>query len=111
MRDWWILLPLLLTQAALPLGLLMFLPGLAFLPVALLMLLAWRNWAAMSRWERGIATGGTLLWALYAAYETRMYYWMQTVIAPIRVDLLLLIPLLWLASFAVMAASLRRRPF
>lgn len=36
-----------------------------------------------------------LTWVGYAAYETRMYFWSKTVTAPIRVDLLLITPLLY----------------
>ena len=35
------------------------------------------------------------LWMLYGVYEIRMYYWSQTVTAPIRIDLLLIVPLLY----------------
>jgi len=40
------------------------------------------------------------LWVLYALYEGYMYFWSKTVIVPIRVDLLLLTPVLYLVSLA-----------
>jgi hypothetical protein len=36
----------------------------------------------------------TLAWLAYAAYEWRMSIWSATVVAPIRVDLLIAIPVL-----------------
>ncbi len=42
----------------------------------------------------------TVLWALYAAYETYMFFWSKTVVAPIRVDLLLVTPILYLVTVA-----------
>ena len=38
------------------------------------------------------------IWVVCGIYETFMYYWMQTVIAPIRVDLLLIVPLLYIVT-------------
>jgi hypothetical protein len=40
----------------------------------------------------------TVLWALYAAYETCMFFWAKTVVAPIQVDLLLLARILYLVT-------------
>jgi len=37
----------------------------------------------------------TVLWGLYAAYEGIMYLWAQRVVAPIRIDLILLGPLMY----------------
>jgi len=46
--------------------------------------------------------GGALIagiaWLIYAIYETRMYFWAKTVHAPIRVDLLIIAPVLYLLS-------------
>ena len=51
---------------------------------------------------RKVASGGALIagiaWLMYAIYETRMYFWAKTVHAPIRVDLLIIAPLLYLLS-------------
>ncbi len=57
--------------------------------------------------RRGVARDGgigwTLLgcavvWAAYAVYEWTMHLWERTVVAPIRVDLALLAPVLYLAA-------------
>lgn len=48
------------------------------------------------------------MWALYAVYETYMHHWARTVVAPIRVDLLLLAPLLYLLTLAGVIAWWRR---
>ncbi len=41
-----------------------------------------------------------LAWLVFAIYEYRMYYWSKTVVAPIRVDLLLITPILYLFTIA-----------
>ncbi len=40
------------------------------------------------------------LWGLYTAYEAYMFHWSKTVVAPIRVDLLLLAPILYAVTAA-----------
>lgn len=37
-------------------------------------------------------------WLLYLVYELRMHAWSQTVTAPIRIDMLLVVPFLWAVS-------------
>ena len=39
-----------------------------------------------------------IVWFLYGLWELYMHYWSKTVVAPIRVDLLLIVPLLYLIS-------------
>ncbi len=41
-----------------------------------------------------------LVWLVFAIYEYRMYLWSKTVVAPIRVDLLLITPILYLFTLA-----------
>src|SRR3989304_8310599 len=43
---------------------------------------------------------GGLVWLVFAIYEYRMYLWSKTVVAPIRVDLLLITPILYLFTLA-----------
>ena len=50
-----------------------------------------------------------LCWLIYGLWEIRMHYWSKTVIAPIRVDLLLIIPLLYLVSIAGFLSYYRLR--
>ncbi len=45
------------------------------------------------------------VWIVYGIYETIMYFWMQTVIAPIRVDLLLIVPVLYLVTLVGLIAA------
>ena len=46
-----------------------------------------------------------IVWALYTVYEWRMSVWEKTVTAPIRVDLLLIAPALYLVTaIGLMAA-------
>jgi len=42
---------------------------------------------------------------LYWLYESRMYEWSKTVVAPIRVDLLLIGPFLYLVTLLGIAAG------
>ena len=49
------------------------------------------------RRSRGLLIA-TALWGLYAVYEGVMYVWAQGVIAPIRIDLILLGPLMYLVT-------------
>ena len=42
----------------------------------------------------------TILWFVYGLWEIKMSYWSKTVIAPIRVDLIFIVPLLYAISVA-----------
>jgi hypothetical protein len=48
-------------------------------------------------------------WAAYGVYEIRMYYWSKTVVAPIRIDLLLIVPVLYLILAVGIWACYRSR--
>jgi hypothetical protein len=65
----------------------------------------------LGRWRRrrtGIAVG--MIWLLYAAYETAMRQrWLCSGECNIRVDLLLIYPVLLLATFAWLVSILRPR--
>jgi hypothetical protein len=91
-----------------PLMLIMASPWLWPLPLLSLAFLVALRWPGMTRRKRVTAAIGLLLWAAYTAYEIRMWYWMQTVIAPIRVDLLVLMPLMLIISLAIVLGT--RRP-
>lgn len=70
----------------------LFFPPLAFLPAILFALLWWR----MARLgNRIVLIGAALLWAVYGIYESIMHAWAETVVAPIRIDLLAIVPLLY----------------
>lgn len=49
------------------------------------------------------------LWILYVPYYFMMQRWQQTVTAPIRIDLLLIYPLLGLLTLAAIVQWLRKR--
>lgn len=94
----------------LPFVLLISVPGLAFAPALLLLWWIRRHWSRIGR-ARQVLTGvSVLLWFIYAAYETGMYFWMKTVVAPIRVDLLLIVPILAIATVVIVVAILQGRP-
>jgi len=79
-------------------------PGAALAPGLLLALAFHRRRQGLGALRRAVAVAACAAWLLYGAYETWMYFWMQTVIAPIRVDLLLIAPLLYLAAAAGLLA-------
>ena len=87
-----------------PFVLLIAVPGGAFLPALLLLLWVGRRWTHLGAFRRWVSGAAVFVWLTYALYETWMYFWMQSVIAPIRVDLLLIAPLLLLATLATIAA-------
>ncbi len=61
----------------------------------------------MTKLGRAATIVATLTWTVYGIYETRMYFWMKTVIAPIRVDLLLIVPVLYLLTIIATIALWR----
>ena len=86
-----------------------FFPPLAF---AVAGLFGWALW-----WRRrepfmrrcGIVLA-VVVWCLFGVYESYMYVWSRTVIAPIRVDLFLLTPILYAATvFGLIQATMPRR--
>jgi hypothetical protein len=86
-----------------------FFPPLAFVVAGLF---GWAYWRR--RREPFIGRFGIVLavaaWCLFGIYEIYMYYWSRTVIAPIRVDLLLVTPILYAVTiFGLVQASMRRR--
>ena len=70
---------------------------LAFPPLAIIIGLAF---FAVARGQRlGAATTAAVLWILYGAYECYMsWIWSPAHVAPIRADLLLFAPILYLIS-------------
>ena len=50
---------------------------------------------------------GGIVWLVFTIYEYRMYHWSKTVVAPIRVDLLLITPILYLFTIAALLAICR----
>ncbi len=78
----------------LPFAILISVPGGAFLPTALLGTWVLRRWSGLSTARRTVAGAAVAVWVVYACYETWMYFWMKSVVAPIRVDLLLVVPVL-----------------
>jgi hypothetical protein len=71
-------------------------PALTLLPPALLALVWWSE-RRRERPARGVLVAAAA-WLVYALYEIVMYFWSRQVIAPIRVDLLLLTPLMYLVT-------------
>ena len=71
-------------------------PALTLVPVVLFGAALWRARRAGRR-TRGVLAAA-VLWGLYAVYEGVMYLWARHVVAPIRIDLLLLGPLMYLVT-------------
>jgi len=83
-------------------------PELALAPAVLFVLLAWRarplpRHAPARLWPW--VTAG--MWGAYALYELRMRAWERAVTAPIRLDLLLIGPILYAATIATSVAWVR----
>jgi len=72
-------------------------PVLAFLPALAFALLAW-GMRRRGRFPFVALAAASALWTLFGVYEMAMHEWEKTVTAPIRVDLLLLAPVLWLVT-------------
>lgn len=86
-------------------------PGAALVPGVVILVALLLRGRRLQGTGRVFVAGVAVLWLIYGIYETVMYFWMQTVIAPIRVDLLFLAPLLWAftaAALAVLLAGARR---
>lgn len=94
----------------LPFVLMLAVPGGALIPGLLFLLVAWRKWTRASRGIRFLLLAVVAAWMAYGIYETIMYFWMQTVIAPIRVDLLLIAPVLYLVTLVGLVAAWRVGP-
>lgn len=91
----------------LPVVLLAVFPGGALLPAFILTVLYLKRRSGMTKLRRAATIVATLTWIVYGIYETRMYFWMKTVIAPIRVDLLLIVPVLYLITIIATIALWR----
>ncbi len=81
-------------------------PVLAFLPAAVFALLAWRM-RGRGRLPSLALAAASVLWMAFGVYETWMHEWEKTVTAPIRVDLLLLAPVLWIVTMIGIVAAVR----
>jgi hypothetical protein len=90
-----------------PIALMMDRPYLALAP-ALLCLIVWARYRPAPRARLLLFTA--IAWMAYAAYETRMYFWAKTVSVPIRVDLLLIGPALYVVTLGALVRwwNLRR---
>jgi len=93
-----------------PIVLFILFPPLALVPAGLFGWALWRRRAASWGIRAGILAA-VLVWLLFGVYESFMLAWSKTVIAPIRVDLLLLAPVLYAVSIlgAVLSWSGARR--
>jgi protein TonB len=91
----------------LPIVLLWTLPGLAFLPAGLFLLWVNVRWSRFGPLQRFFTGGSVALWFLYAPYETYMYFWMKKESVPIRIDMLLIGPILYTATIIIVVNCLR----
>jgi len=72
--------------------------GTAIIPAVIFAGLYIKKRNRISKLGQIITIAVTLVWTIYGIYETGMYFWMKKVIAPIRVDLLLIAPILYLVT-------------
>ena len=81
-----------------PIVLMISIPGGAFIPPVVFTLLYLMRKTKINGLGRKISISVIIVWVVYGVYETYMYYWMKTVVAPIRVDLLVITPILYLLT-------------
>ena len=96
---------LLLRLLLMPMGLLHDYPFVAVIPAIAFAFLA----LAFARGTRAfpILIVAALAWAAYLPYELHMHEWEKTVSGPIRVDLLLIAPVLYVLALLVTIATVR----
>lgn len=80
-------------------------PVLAFVPALAFLLLALAMRGRARRPFLALAAA-SIVWTLFGVYETAMHEWEKTVTAPIRVDLILLTPVLWLVTIVAVVMAL-----
>jgi hypothetical protein len=86
-----------------------FFPPLAFAVAGLFGWAYWRRRREPFLGRFGVAFA-VAIWCLFGIYESYMYYWSRTVIAPIRVDLLLVTPILYAVTiFGLIQVFMPRR--
>lgn len=95
----------------LPWSIFLFCPYAAFVPA--LIFLSWyfkfaRKALKHTLWKNAVLITG-VLWVLYGIYEIRMYFWSKTVVAPIRVDLLFICPVMAMMSFIGIVACFKAK--
>ncbi len=93
----------------LPIVILASLPGTALIPGITFIVLYFVRRRKITKISRLIVVGTSIVWLIYGIYETKMYFWMKTVIAPIRVDLLLIIPILYLLTIVGIIALIKKQ--
>ena len=92
-----------------PFTLMAALPGTALIPAAIFVGLYIKRRNRISKFSRMLTINVTLLWTIYGIYETRMYFWMKTVIAPIRIDFFLIVPILYLMTIVGTIALIKTK--
>jgi len=83
----------------LPFNVFVFFPPLVFL-VALGFLFLFLHILKRHKTLNYILLITVICWVIYGLWEIKMHYWSETVTAPIRVDLIFIVPLLYAISVA-----------
>ena len=92
-----------------PIVLMASLPGAAMIPAVIFVDLYIKKRNRISKFSRILTICVALVWTIYGLYETGMYFWMKTVIAPIRVDLLLIVPIPYLVTIVGTIALIKTK--
>jgi len=92
-----------------PLQVFLLAPPLALIPAAIFAGWWWRA-REVDRGPRRWCLTAAVAWLSYAGWESWVWIWLREVVAPIRVDLLLLGPLLYLTAGLAVHEQFRARP-
>jgi len=85
----------LFTLVYIPFQIFLFFPVLTLIPAAAFLL-------AFIRQKRVILLAVSAAWLAYGSWEWYMHEWSKTVVAPIRIDLLLIVPVIYvLTAFGI----------
>lgn len=92
-----------------PFILLIAVPPLAIVPTLFFGTCRRRFRPGYTRWGAACVTAGAVSWFAYTLYECAVWVWSQGVTAPIRIDLLVIAPVLYVVSTLGLVACWRAR--
>ncbi len=92
----------------LPFQIFVLFPPLAFI-VAVAFLILFLNFSKRLKTLNYLLLITIICWAIYGLWEIKMLYWSKTVVSPIKLDLVLIVPILYLISVFGLISYYRSR--